>query len=224
MKIKENVKNINLKWIYIITGTFLMAIAYKSIYDSAGMVTGGISGISIIIRRLSLIAKESWKSGWLPQSGIPIWFTNIILDIPLFIWAYCKKGIDYIKDTLAADALLTFFMAVLPADTRVDVSYLKTAIIGGIMAGVGIGMVLGTEITTGGTDLLAGLIVERSRYLSVVVIMNIIDALIIIAGAFAFGIRVTMYAILAIVITTFIAEFIIRWHMKVKSFGDVSED
>ena len=36
MKIKENVKNINLKWIYIITGTFLMAIAYKSIYDSAG--------------------------------------------------------------------------------------------------------------------------------------------------------------------------------------------
>ena len=48
MKIKENVKNINLKWIYIITGTFLMAIAYKSIYDSAGMVTGGISGISII--------------------------------------------------------------------------------------------------------------------------------------------------------------------------------
>ena len=63
MIIKENVKNINLKWIYIITGTFLMAIAYKSIYDSAGMVTGGISGISIIIRRLSLIAKESWKSG-----------------------------------------------------------------------------------------------------------------------------------------------------------------
>ena len=54
--------------------------------------------------------------------------------------------------------------------------------------------------------------------------MNIIDALIIIPRAFAFGIRVTMYAILAIVITTFIAEFIIRWHMKVKSFGDVSED
>ena len=70
MIIKENVKNINLKWIYIITGTFLMAIAYKSIYDSAGMVTGGISGISIIIRRLSLTAKESWKSGWLPQSGM----------------------------------------------------------------------------------------------------------------------------------------------------------
>ena len=59
---------------------------------------------------------------------------------------------------------------------------------------------------------------------NVPVIIYIIDALIIIAGAFAFGIRVTMYAILAIVITTFIAEFIIRWHMKVKSFGDVSED
>ena len=218
----EEVKCMNL--IKLLKIDLIKKFIRKYDYSAAGMVTGGISGISIIIRRLSLIAKESWKSGWLPQSGIPIWFTNIILDIPLFIWAYCKKGIDYIKDTLAADALLTFFMAVLPADTRVEVSYLKTAIIGGIMAGVGIGMVLRTEITTGGTDLLAGLIVERSRYLSVVVIMNIIDALIIIAGAFAFGIRVTMYAILAIVITTFIAEFIIRWHMKVKSFGDVSED
>lgn len=29
MIIKENIKNIYLKWIYIITGTFLMAIAYK---------------------------------------------------------------------------------------------------------------------------------------------------------------------------------------------------
>ena len=71
MKIKENVKNINLKWIYIITGTFLMAIAYKSIYDSAGMVTGGISGISIIIRRLSLIAKESWVVS-------AIWHTDMV--------------------------------------------------------------------------------------------------------------------------------------------------
>ena len=48
------------------------------------------------------------------------------------------------------------FMAVLPADTRVDVSYLKTAIIGGIMAGVGIGMVLRTEITTGGNGSAGG--------------------------------------------------------------------
>mgnify|MGYP000644719461 CR=1 FL=1 len=74
MIIKENVKNINLKWIYIITGTFLMAIAYKSIYDSAGMVTGGISGISIIIRRLSLIAKGKLEVG----VASAIWHTDMV--------------------------------------------------------------------------------------------------------------------------------------------------
>lgn len=91
MKIKENVKNINLKWIYIITGTFLMAIAYKSIYDSAGMVTGGISGISIIIRRLSLIAKESWKSEWLPQSGIYRYGSLILCLIFLYSYGHTAK-------------------------------------------------------------------------------------------------------------------------------------
>ena len=51
MIIKENVKNINLKWIYIITGTFLRGIAYEGLCDSGGMGTGGIWGIGSGVRR-----------------------------------------------------------------------------------------------------------------------------------------------------------------------------
>lgn len=74
MIIKENVKNIYLKWIYIITGTFLMAIAYKSIYDSAGMVTGGISGISIISKKIVINCKGKLEVG----VASTIWHTDMV--------------------------------------------------------------------------------------------------------------------------------------------------
>ena len=40
---KDNAK----RWAMLIIGAFLMAVAYKTIYGAAGMVTGGFSGIAI---------------------------------------------------------------------------------------------------------------------------------------------------------------------------------
>ena len=115
LKLRENI--IMKKWLFIITGTLLMAVAYKTIYDSVGMITGGFSGISIIVRRLSVylqhytMEKAKYTSNSImyiisrviPEDGIPIWITNISLNIPLFICAYKERGIYFLKDTLAAD-------------------------------------------------------------------------------------------------------------------------
>lgn len=222
------------KWMFIITGTLLMAVAYKTIYDSVGMVTGGFSGISIIVRRLTEYLKDysyvkiqesSVPDGMqqggvhivyylinniIPSGGVPIWFTNISLNIPLFICAYKERGKAFLKDTLLADALLTVFMAVLP---KTDISgsvYAWTALIGGLCAGTGIGMVLRAESTTGGTDMLASILYYRYGKWSIVTIMNVIDGMIIIAGVFLFGIKVTIWAVFAVIITTFAARFIIK--------------
>lgn len=40
--------------------------------------------------------------------------------------------------------------------------------------------------------------------------MNVIDGMIIIAGVFLFGIKVTIWAVFAVIITTFAARFIIK--------------
>lgn len=45
---------------------------------------------------------------------------------------------------------------------------------------------------------------------SIVTIMNVIDGMIIIAGVFLFGIKVTIWAVFAVIITTFAARFIIK--------------
>ena len=40
-------------WIALVTGVFLLAISVNWVYDPAGMVTGGVTGLGISIKYLS---------------------------------------------------------------------------------------------------------------------------------------------------------------------------
>lgn len=72
----------NIRYIRMLAGTLLLAMAYKWIFDPAGMVTGGFSGIAVILRR---------------TFGMPLWLTTFILNIPVFIAAYISMGRDFVK-------------------------------------------------------------------------------------------------------------------------------
>ena len=41
-----------LDYLLIIVGTGLMALAINSVFDATGLVTGGFSGIAILVKRL----------------------------------------------------------------------------------------------------------------------------------------------------------------------------
>ena len=64
-----------------------MAAAYKSIYQSVGMVTGGFSGIGVIVNRVT---------GGVWAGGVPLWITNVSLNVPLFIAAFYIEGKEFI--------------------------------------------------------------------------------------------------------------------------------
>ena len=67
----------------IIIGTGLMAFAVDSIFDPVSLITGGFSGLAIIIRQLS--------SRLIP-GGIPLSVTNLALNIPFLLLAMKLKG------------------------------------------------------------------------------------------------------------------------------------
>lgn len=66
-----------LDYLLIIVGTGLMALAINSVFDATGLVTGGFSGIAILVKH--------WTGG-IVDGGVPLWLTNITLNIPLFFW------------------------------------------------------------------------------------------------------------------------------------------
>ena len=184
-------------YVLILVGTAVMALAIQCIYDRVGLVTGGFTGLTIVIRSLTKSVVEG---------GIPLWFTNIVLNIPVFLYSYIKFGRKFVGRTLFATLMLSVWLYIIPGVDLSGDDYLLAALFGGAFTGVGMGLVLRAGATTGGTDMVAALIQSRMRHYSVVQIMQVMDAAIVIAGLYVFGLRSTLYAVVSIFVMTKVSD------------------
>lgn len=186
-------------YLLMIAGTGIMAFAIKSTYDPIGLVTGGFTGVGIMLRRLTM--------GYV-KGGIPIWLTNLVLNIPLFLAAFKLKGGRFLSRTIAASLLLSFWLGVIPDCDLASGDYLLAAVYGGVMTGAGIGLVLSAQVATGGTDLIATLLHMKFRAYSIAQILQVIDGVIILGGIYVCGIRASLYAVFAVYITSRVSDLI----------------
>lgn len=198
---KKKSRTIIKEYLMIAIGTALIAFSVASIYDPSGFVTGGFSGLAIIVKRLT--------EGFIP-GGIPLAVTNLILNIPVFLIAIRLKGWNYIVKTLFGTVMLSFWLGVLPVIPIAEGDFLLTALYGGIVMGAGIGLVFLSQATTGGTDLIAAIIQHFWRHYSIADIMQVIDAFIVLAGAYLFGIQMVLYAVISIYLVSKVSDGIIE--------------
>lgn len=198
---KKKSRTIIKEYLMITIGTALIAFSVASIYDPSGFVTGGFSGLAIIVKQLT----EELVPG-----GVPLALTNLVLNIPVFLIAIRLKGWNYIVKTLFGTMMLSFWLGVLPVIPIAEGDFLLTALYGGIVMGVGIGLVFLSQATTGGTDLIAAIIQHFWRHYSIADIMQVIDAVIVLAGAYLFGIQMALYAVISIYLVSKISDGIIE--------------
>ena len=187
-------------YMMIVVGTAVMSVGISCLFDPVGLVTGGFTGLSIVIKSVS----EGWVAG-----GSPLWLTNIALNIPVFILAYFIKGKNFIGRTLFGTIMLSAWLYVVPVVDLAQGDYLISSIFGGVFSGIGIGMVIRSRATTGGTDMVAALIQKKFRHYSIVQIMQVIDGVVVLLGLFVFGVRSTLYAIIGVVVATKVSDVII---------------
>lgn len=190
-----------LPYVYIFVGTLSLAVGLQCVYDPIGLVIGGFTGLSIIIKNLT----ESVIEG-----GIPLWLANIILNVPVFIVAYFQMGRKFIGRTLFGTVMLSIWLYIIPPVDMAQGDYLLAAIFGAVFSGVGSGLVFLARATTGGTDMVAALIQKKMRHYSVVRIMQIIDGMVILLGLYVFGLHATLYAIVSIYILAKISDAILE--------------
>ena len=190
-----------LEYLMIIVGTGLMSLAINSVFDVSGMVTGGFSGIAIIIK--------AWTKG-LVNGGIPLWVTNCVLNIPLFFIAWRVKGFSFIKKAILGEISLSVWLAIQPVFHLAGDDLLLAALYGGVIQGVGIGLVFLGGGTTGGTDMMAAIIQKFLQHYSISQIMQIIDGAVVVVGMYVFGIHKALYAIIAVYLVTKVSDGLIE--------------
>lgn len=188
-------------YLMIIVGSASFGVAIQNIYDPTELVTGGFTGLAIIVKAIT---------GQLMKGGIPLWLTNTVLNIPVFILGYILMGRKFLGRSLFGTLMLSFWLYILPPLDLAQGDYMLAALFGGLFSGAGVGLVLRANGTTGGTDMVAALIHRKLRHYTVAQIMMILDGCIVLTGLFLFGIRSTLYAIVAIFVATKVSDSVLE--------------
>ena len=192
------------EFLMILLGVTILALGINWFTSPLGLVTGGLSGVTIIVKEVS-----EKTLGY----GIPLWITNFVLNIPLFAISIRQRGFKFAKKSLWSVGLLTcalWYTEFIPNILDVQGDLLLGGVFGGAIIGLGIGIVLRAGATTGGTDMLATIIKFKHSRFPIAKVMLCIDAVIILAGMLIFGSMKAMYAIIAVFITSKVITWVLE--------------
>jgi uncharacterized membrane-anchored protein YitT (DUF2179 family) len=176
-----------LVYIWITVGSLAIALALDIFLVPNRIAAGGVSGLAIILFHLA---------------GIPVGWVLLALNVPLFLLSYRELGLRTFVRSLYGAVVTSFFVELLEARLPVMThDVLLAAIYGGIVAGIGMGVVLKAGGTTGGTDLVARLL---HKYLPVTVGQGLLaaDFVVISLAGYFFDPELALYALLSLFITS----------------------
>lgn len=156
----------------VLVGSLLLGVGVNAFLVPYKVLDGGIIGIGLIVKYL-----------WGMKAGMTI----ILLSVPIFALAWFYNRI-YFYNSLHGMLLSSFFIDLLGPLQRLGHFYFSdpaiSAVIGGGFVGLGIGVMLRYQTSTGGTDLLAQFLAERLNMNVGIVIFFIDFAVIGLGGLF----------------------------------------
>ncbi len=186
---------------YIIIGSAITALGIVLFLNPAMLAPGGVSGIATILFH---------------TLDIDLSLTIFVLTLPLFFIGLKLFGKQYGVKTLLGSVLLSVFTMMWTSifgengilDYSKDISTWLSALYGGVITGLGMGLVMKSGSNTGGTDIVAQ-IIARYTPLSLGTALFIVDGIIIAVSAVFFSIENALYAIVVAYITTVVVNKIV---------------
>jgi len=179
----------------IFFGVLLQALSMVLFYIPGKLASGGVSGVAQLIGNFT-----SWPVGTL----------YIVLNLPLLALGWkLLGGRRFLARTILAvigySVGLDVLALLLPKNGLTSDPVLN-ALYGGVIGGIGVGLVLRAQGTTGGMDILARLLnVWRGIPYSQTYISA--DVLVVMSAGLTFGWELALYAVVALYVGGVSAEF-----------------
>lgn len=170
----------------------LVVIGFSSLFIGIGinafivplhLINGGIFGISLLLKYLF---------------GFKLGHMIILLNTPIYLIALMYDKSYFISGLLGMFITSIVIDLLLPLNGIVHLPIIPSAILGGILIGLGVGLLLRNNISPGGIDLLA-LLLSKWYSINPGFVILFIDAIIVVSGvALLHNIRLA-YSILIII-------------------------
>ncbi|WP_283607561.1 YitT family protein [Faecalispora anaeroviscerum] len=182
--------------LYFLAGSVMFSVSVNCFTAPNHIAPGGITGLATVLNYL-----------W----GTPIGTMLFVINLPVFLWAIWELGYRIVGKTILATLLCSItidaFSSILPV---YEGDHMLAAIFGGVLEGIGLSLVLLRGATTGGTDLIARLLEQRLRSLSMGQLMMGVDAMVILLSGFVYrSLESALYAFITVFVSTRLIDTIL---------------
>ena len=206
---KEKVLRILKDYSIITLGCIIYSLGVAIFLDPNKIAPGGVTGIATIINSVLNGKVISGLNINTNLTGILI----IAINVPLFIVGAIFFGKKFTISTVYATVvssllieLWNFAFSSLPPFTDL----LLSALVGGAMFGIGLGLIFRMDSSTGGTDIIIKLLRRKFRYIKTGFISFLIDFIIMgIAFAVFRDFNLACYTLIAIVVFTVLFDLVL---------------
>jgi len=182
------------EFILITVGIILVAAGMHYFLIPNNLAAGGVSGLGIILNY---------------YLGISVGLLMIIMNIVLLIIAFIVIGKDFGGKTIYASVGLSGAVWILekisPMDKPITGDLMLELIFGILISGAGMALVFYQNASTGGTDIIAK-ILNKFFHLNIGRALLISDFLITILAGVTFGPKIGMYAVLGVMINSYVID------------------
>lgn len=201
------------KFLLITLGSVIGGSGVSLFLSPHNLAPGGVSGIAIIL------------ANFIPVStGIIV----LCLNVPLLIVGLIRFGKEFLFSTvyativfsLSIDGCTWLFRTLIPPTHDL----LLSALFGGALSAVGLGLVFRNGCTTGGTDIVVKLLRARYRHIKTGALFLCVDLVIAAISGIVFrDLEIVMYASVAIVVNGVVMDFVIYGGNEAKLVYIVSD-
>lgn len=192
---KKTVKQRIKDYVVITFASMVYAVAVSLFLDPNSLAPGGVTGIAIILNRLTGLETGTWV---------------LFINIPIIALGTWKLGWRFILSTGYCTLISSLFINLLSPFCAVTEDLLLAAVAGGCLMAVGLGLVFKSGATTGGTDIIVKLLRIRFPQLKTGFLFFVTDAVIVAASGIVFkNVDVALYAGIVIAINSLLMDVVL---------------
>lgn len=177
----------------IVPGCVLMALSINGIALPLGFLSGGFSGLAVF--------------GHYLYPALPVSLVYLVLNLPLFILGYRQVNRRFFFYSVVGAGVATIAFEL--ATFRIPISApIPAAILAGIIMGVGGGLVLRSQGSAGGSDILS-VVLMRKFSLRLGTTFLSVNIIVLAAGAFFVSLEKVIYTLIFMFVTTQIVNLVV---------------
>lgn len=160
------------RYLFMLLGCLSYALSIDLFLVPNEVVTGGVTGAAVLVHLIF---------------GIKVGAVSVLINLPILICALRRLGWKFVARCLLTTAVLGACIDLMAPLQGITDNLVLASLYAGICQGIGIGLFFRYEVSSGGTELLARLLMPLFKGMTLGTVLAILDGTIVLAGLIIMG-------------------------------------